>query len=302
MKNENLFMSLEKSIMQAGMKESEKSLMLRNVMRLKDQKLNIMITGATGSGKSSTINALFGADVAKVGVGVDPETTEIKKYQRDNLVFWDTPGLGDGGSTDKRYTKNIVRKLSEKDADGNALIDLVLVILDGGSRDLGTSYELINEVIIPALGKENASRVLVAVNQADMAMKGRNWEAEENKPNPQLEAFLKEKVKSVARRIHEATGVSITPVYYSAGYKEEGGKQNEPYHLSELLHYIVKSIPSEKRKLSEPVAETCEEVAPEGMESFMRMFRQCLAEVESESSSGIGGGFISRVLGGFFGW
>lgn len=33
-----------------------------------------MITGATGSGKSSTINALFNMEVAKVGVGVNPET------------------------------------------------------------------------------------------------------------------------------------------------------------------------------------------------------------------------------------
>lgn len=30
-----------------------------------------MITGATGSGKSSTINALFNTEVAKVGVGVE---------------------------------------------------------------------------------------------------------------------------------------------------------------------------------------------------------------------------------------
>ena len=35
-----------------------------------------MITGATGSGKSSTINALFNMEVAKVGVGVNPETMD----------------------------------------------------------------------------------------------------------------------------------------------------------------------------------------------------------------------------------
>lgn len=53
-----------------------------------------MITGATGSGKSSTINALFNTEVAKVGVGVDPETMDITKYDLDNLVLWDSPGLG----------------------------------------------------------------------------------------------------------------------------------------------------------------------------------------------------------------
>ena len=48
--------------------------------------------------------------------------------------------------------KKMIDKLYEKDENGNLLIDLVLVILDGGSRDLGTSYELINNVIIPNLG------------------------------------------------------------------------------------------------------------------------------------------------------
>ncbi len=53
-----------------------------------------MITGATGSGKSSTINALFDLEVAKVGTGVDPETMDIQKFDLDNLVLWDSPGLG----------------------------------------------------------------------------------------------------------------------------------------------------------------------------------------------------------------
>ena len=55
--------------MNADINENEKSKLLKNVMRLKDNKINIMITGATGCGKSSTINALFDTEVAKVGVG-----------------------------------------------------------------------------------------------------------------------------------------------------------------------------------------------------------------------------------------
>lgn len=118
----------------------------------------MLITGATGSGKSSTINALFGTDTAKVGMGVDPETMDIQKYELDNLVLWDSPGLGDGKEKDQRHAKGIIKKLNELDKDGRPLIDLVLVILDGGSRDLGTSYELINQVIIPNLGERAQER------------------------------------------------------------------------------------------------------------------------------------------------
>ena len=110
--------------------------MLKNVMKLKDQRVNIMITGATGCGKSSTINAMFDTEVAKVGVGVDPETMEIEKYELDNLILWDTPGLGDGKEADNRHAKNIIKKLSEVDENGDALIDLVLVILDGAKQIL----------------------------------------------------------------------------------------------------------------------------------------------------------------------
>lgn len=249
MSRENIFETMENDIMNADISETEKNKMLKNVMKLKENKVNIMITGATGCGKSSTINAMFDTEVAKVGIGVDPETMDIEKYELDNLVLWDTPGLGDGKEADNMHARNIIKKLAEVDEEGNALIDLVLVILDGGTRDLGTSYELINNVIIPNLGKDREQRILVAINQADMAMKGRNWDFEKNKPNQQLKAFLEEKVVSVKNRVFEATGVRIDPIYYSAGYKEEGTIQNRPYNLSKLLYYIVKSTPSEKRMI-----------------------------------------------------
>ena len=218
MRKECIYEAILNDIMNASISENYKNKMLKNVMRLKAQKMNIMITGATGCGKSSTINAIFGTEVAEVGFGVDPETMGIRKYELDNLVLWDTPGLDDGKEADNRYTKNIIKKLLEVDKN---TFDLVLVILDGGRGDLGISYELINKAIIPNLGKGKENRILVAINQADMAMKGRNWDYDKNEPNQKLVNFLEEKVRSVRDRVYEATGVTIEPIYYSAGYKDE---------------------------------------------------------------------------------
>ena len=235
------------------LKAIRKSL-LSKWFNLKNQQLNIMITGATGSGKSSTINALFNMDsakmtreIAKVGVGVDPETMAIDKYELGNMVLWDTPGLGDGYETDRMHVRNIKDKLLERDENGKYLIDLVLVILDGSSRDLGTSYELINKVIIPNLGDDKSKRILVAINQADNAMKGHYWDFENNRPEQKLVDFLEEKCQSVRRRIKEGTDVDVEPIYYSAGFKEEGLPQGRPYNLAKLLYFILDHIPAEKR-------------------------------------------------------
>ena len=248
MGNEKTFFdSMQRDIMNADIPDTEKNKLMNNFLQLKEQKINLMITGATGCGKSSTINALFNTEVAKVGVGVDPETLEITKYELNNLILWDSPGLGDGKEADNHHAKNIIKKLNERDKDGNLLIDLVLVILDGSTRDLGTSYELINQVIVPNLGEDKENRILVAINQADVAMKGRYWDYANNKPEPQLVKFLEEKVDSVRKRIKEGTGIDTEPIYYCAGFKEEGVEQNPPYNLSKLLYYIVKYTPKEKR-------------------------------------------------------
>lgn len=246
MAKEDIFKVVQSDINNANIDEKTKNMMLRNIAKLKDQKINIIITGSTGCGKSSTINALFDIDIAKVGQGVDPETQYIAEYELDNLVLWDSPGLGDGKEQDIAHSKAIISKLNELDSDGKPLIDLILVILDASIRDYGTSFELINEVIIPAVGERAKDRVLVALNQADIAMKGRGWNHIENKPEPELEKFLNEKVVSVKRRIKESTGVDIEPIFYSAGYKDGDAKQN-PYNLSKLLYFIVSHTPSEKR-------------------------------------------------------
>ena len=147
MSHENIWEKIQEQIQNSDLDEHQKKQLFNNLMGLKSQKINIFITGATGSGKSSTINALFDQEIAKVGYGVDPETMDIAKFELDNLILWDSPGLGDGKDADIRHSKNIIDKLTEKNTDGNALIDLVLVIVDGSSRDMGTSYALINEVI-----------------------------------------------------------------------------------------------------------------------------------------------------------
>lgn len=86
----------------------------QKVESLMEENVNLLLVGATGSGKSSTINAMFNMQVAKVGVGVDPETACIEKYELGGLTIWDTPGLGDGVERDIEIATAIKAKVAHK--------------------------------------------------------------------------------------------------------------------------------------------------------------------------------------------
>lgn len=216
----------------------DKDALFDHFEKLKKQKLNIMFVGATGVGKSSTINAIFNTEIAKVGHIVDPETEIIQKFEIDNMVLWDTPGLGDNPDQDEFYAVEIANVLKEKDKNGELLIDEVVVLIDGSNKDMKTAYEIIEKVIVPYI--DDTKRIVIAINQCDMALKGRYWNYDANHPAPQLISFLEEKVISVRNRIAECTGINTSPIYYSALHH---------YNISKLLLTLIKNMPETKRFL-----------------------------------------------------
>jgi len=202
--------------------------------------MDIMVAGVTGAGKSTTLNSLFHKEVAKVGNGVDPETMKLGNYKlNDAFRIWDTPGLGDGIAKDQIHKKKITDLLCRSfQLDGciYGFIDIVLVIIEGINRDMGTTFSLLNEVIAPNIQGE---RILVAINQADVAMKGRHWNSEIMAPDNELTEFLEKQAYSIQRRVKEATGVSIPkPIYYSAEYG---------YNVKAVLDFIIDNMPDKKR-------------------------------------------------------
>lgn len=204
--------------------------------------LDVMVTGVTGAGKSTTLNTIFKKNVATVGNGVDPETMDLDSYSLNDVFrLWDTPGLGDGVANDeihKRKLADLLYKTYSLDGNIYGWIDSAIVVLEGLNRDMGSTYTLLNEVIVPNI---QADRILVVINQADMAMKGRHWNKETNRPDKVLVDFLERQALSIQNRVKEATGVTIRkPVYYSAEYA---------YNIEKLLDFIIDNMIVERRPL-----------------------------------------------------
>lgn len=247
------YAELDEILNKSDLDEEDKTKLKLNIKKLANTKLNILITGGTGVGKSSTINSLFNMgdeykqEFSEIGTTSKPQTMEIKKYEIGrNLVLWDSPGLGDG-IKDSEHIAKINKKLHEKDIKGNALIDLVLIIVDAKTRDLGTTYHLITNVIIPALGENAKDRILIALNKCDQALEGDFWvKGDSPYPEEELIKYLDESVKIISDRIYETTSVRIEPIYYSSG-KSRNGIQENPYNLGKLLKFIVDYTPSKKR-------------------------------------------------------
>lgn len=117
-------------------------------------------------------------------------------------------------------------------------IDMVLVIIEGTNRDMGTTYTLLNEVIVPNIQRD---RILILINQADLAMKGHHWNYSEHTPDHSLQDFLEQQSYSIQKRVKEATGISILkPVYYSAEYG---------YNIKKVFDFIIDHMPSQRRIL-----------------------------------------------------
>lgn len=211
---------------------------------LKKQKLNILIVGGTGVGKSSTINALFDEEKASVGRGSTPETMDVCLHDFGNFVIYDSPGLGDSPEKDELHKQKIRSILLEKNEHNEALIDLVLVIIDGRTRDLSSFGNLI-EVIKPLL--EDKRQILVAINKCDQVGNDSTaFDYQLNQPSEYLLCELKECVKAVQSRVAEY-GVDADIVYYSAGLTRMDGTRQRPYNLSKLLYHILKNTPKKKR-------------------------------------------------------
>jgi len=81
----------------------------------------VLVLGATGCGKSSLVNLVFGENVAEVGAG-KPVTKGIERFESDTYCLFDSEGYELGSENQSRYKSEILSFIEKFDDQSN-LVD-----------------------------------------------------------------------------------------------------------------------------------------------------------------------------------
>ena len=81
---------------------------LKHNSEVSGQKINILVAGETGSGKSTLINSVFGSELAETGIG-SAVTHKLEQYSKPGYPFqiWDTVGLELDANVTRRTIQDI---------------------------------------------------------------------------------------------------------------------------------------------------------------------------------------------------
>lgn len=150
------------------------------------QKPNIMVLGATGAGKSSLINNIFGRDLAQVGTG-RPVTQNISMYSAPDaaIVLYDTRGYEVGSDEQRRFMQEVVNYAQDcqKQVSPKEHIHVVWYCIQGpGHRILDVDVQTIRRFVNLGIP------VAAVLTKGDLVT-----DAEEQ----ELARFLKEQIPSL---------------------------------------------------------------------------------------------------------
>lgn len=222
------------------------------------KKLNIIVVGKSGVGKSTLINSLFRDKIAETGLG-RPITTEIRKIEKKDypMAIYNTPGFELSEGQQAKVKEEIIELIHKGLATGdinNAIHCIWYCINVGGNRTFDqTEINWLKELI--EKNKVTKVPIIVVLTQACPKTKGKQMQTLVEKEN--LDII---KVIPVLAQDMDFDGEYVAKAY---GLDQLVDIMSEalPEELQDTLQNVQKASLKSKKKRSRAVVAAASAVA-----------------------------------------
>ncbi len=220
----------------------------------KANKFGVLLSGRTGTGKSTLVNGLVGAEVAEVSDFVQRSgmTAQVWAYKKRikglDVTVWDSPGLQDGTENEDRYLDEMASQCAER--------DLVLYCISMfNCRFVVDNMDIrAMKIITQHFGSEFWTNTLIVLTFANAVVDTFLKRVPEAEKGKKFVAWLSEWNRLIKTALIEEVGVDpeiannvrIVP----AGHQSERSLPGRPYWLSDLWVESLNSIPTVKGRVA----------------------------------------------------